>query len=141
MKTRMTANPSHVHLKAHALTIVLPTSSVQLLFCKQFVPSFLIYWLLQMTKPSQPYSCALFPYIFLFLYYRQSFETSKYPLSTTENEDQNDCEPNPCAHGGTCTDHGLRNYTCACADGYQGIFCEAGYIYIILNVCHACFRL
>ena len=43
-----------------------------------------------------------------------------------DDEDQNDCVPNPCAHGGTCTDQGFRNFTCECAPRYQGLFCQAG---------------
>ena len=36
-----------------------------------------------------------------------------------------DCEPNSCEHGGTCTD-GVDSYTCECADGYTGVNCETG---------------
>ena len=43
-----------------------------------------------------------------------------------ENEDIDDCLPNPCVHGGTCIDHGLYNFTCVCANGYAGVFCESG---------------
>ena len=47
-------------------------------------------------------------------------------MYNTDEEDVDDCQPNPCAHGGICTDIGLWNFTCSCPDGYQGIFCEAG---------------
>lgn len=33
------------------------------------------------------------------------------------------CASNPCQNGGTCTDTGGGNYTCACADGYGGTTC------------------
>ena len=36
-----------------------------------------------------------------------------------------ECEANPCEHGGTCTD-GVNSYTCECADGYTGVNCETG---------------
>ena len=36
--------------------------------------------------------------------------------------DIDDCSPNPCQNGGTCTD-GVNQYTCACAAGYNGINC------------------
>ena len=39
--------------------------------------------------------------------------------------DIDDCKPNPCEHGGTCTD-GVNSYTCECADGYTGVNCETG---------------
>ena len=34
-----------------------------------------------------------------------------------------DCNPNPCLNGGTCTD-GVNRYTCACIGGYTGDSCE-----------------
>ena len=37
--------------------------------------------------------------------------------------DINDCNPNPCANGGTCTD-GVDSYTCQCAAGYTGPNCN-----------------
>ena len=44
--------------------------------------------------------------------------------------DIDDCEPNPCEHGGTCTD-GVNSYTCECVDGYTGVNCETGMTFII----------
>lgn len=38
-------------------------------------------------------------------------------------ENVDDCAPNPCQNGGTCTD-GVNAYTCACAEGYWGTTCE-----------------
>ena len=39
--------------------------------------------------------------------------------------DINDCDPNPCVNGGTCTD--LENgYSCECAPGYDGPNCNTG---------------
>ena len=34
-----------------------------------------------------------------------------------------DCSPNPCLNGGTCTD-GVNNYTCTCPAGFTGTNCE-----------------
>ena len=39
--------------------------------------------------------------------------------------DINDCSPNPCQNGGTCTDQ-VNNYTCSCAAGYTGKICQTG---------------
>ena len=40
-------------------------------------------------------------------------------------QDINDCQPNPCENGGTCTD-GVNNYTCSCVAGYSGYNCSIG---------------
>ena len=37
--------------------------------------------------------------------------------------DIDDCQPNPCANGGSCTD-GVNSYTCTCAEGYTGPNCN-----------------
>ncbi|XP_030844399.1 uncharacterized protein LOC763130 isoform X3 [Strongylocentrotus purpuratus] len=39
--------------------------------------------------------------------------------------DTDDCTPNPCLNGGGCTD-GVNNFTCTCADGYEGNTCDTG---------------
>ena len=41
--------------------------------------------------------------------------------------DMDDCNPNLCRNGGTCTDD-INNYSCKCADGYTGENCETGMI-------------
>ena len=43
--------------------------------------------------------------------------------NVTNVVDINDCVPNPCANGGTCTD-GVDSYTCDCAAGYTGPNCD-----------------
>ena len=35
----------------------------------------------------------------------------------------NDCSPNPCQNGGTCTEN-VAGFTCECAVGYDGDNCE-----------------
>ncbi len=37
--------------------------------------------------------------------------------------DIDECNPNPCQNGGTCTD-GINEYTCECIEGYTGNSCE-----------------
>ena len=39
------------------------------------------------------------------------------------NFNNDDCAPNPCQNGGTCTD-GANSYTCTCAAGFTGANCE-----------------
>ncbi|XP_078525595.1 brevican core protein [Lissotriton helveticus] len=53
------------------------------------------------------------------------------PLKPTERASlgaaatiSDDCIPNPCQHGGTCSEEGER-ITCHCLPGYEGTFCEA----------------
>jgi alpha-tubulin suppressor-like RCC1 family protein len=40
-------------------------------------------------------------------------------------QDADDCAPNPCQNGGTCTDTGTNTFSCACLPGYQGFDCSA----------------
>ena len=40
-----------------------------------------------------------------------------------DSADINNCNPNPCANGGTCID-GVDSYTCQCAAGYTGPNCN-----------------
>ena len=39
--------------------------------------------------------------------------------------DINECTPNPCQNGGSCTDM-VDGYVCSCAAGYTGTNCEEG---------------
>ena len=39
--------------------------------------------------------------------------------------DIDDCEPNRCQNGGSCTDL-VDGYRCLCAEGYTGTNCETG---------------
>jgi hypothetical protein len=39
--------------------------------------------------------------------------------------DIDECVPNPCQNGGTCTD-GVNSYTCSCVAGYTGNICQTG---------------
>lgn len=38
--------------------------------------------------------------------------------------DIDDCDPNPCLNGGTCTDRGANDFFCTCAAGYEGGTCQ-----------------
>ena len=39
--------------------------------------------------------------------------------------DADDCFPNPCNNGGSCTDR-VNGYRCECAAGYDGRICDNG---------------
>ena len=39
--------------------------------------------------------------------------------------DINDCDPDPCMNGGTCTD-GINSFTCDCVAGYTDSTCSTG---------------
>ena len=45
--------------------------------------------------------------------------------------DINECESNPCEHGGTCTDM-QDGYSCACESGFTGSECETGTLILCL---------
>eukprot|EP00057_Strongylocentrotus_purpuratus_P007066 XP_011661540.1 PREDICTED: uncharacterized protein LOC105437059 [Strongylocentrotus purpuratus] len=45
--------------------------------------------------------------------------------------DPNECEPNPCLNGGTCTD-GVNSFSCTCRAGYYGPICDEG-----INECNS----
>ena len=38
---------------------------------------------------------------------------------------KDECNPNPCANSGTCTDY-YDGYSCDCVDGYEGDQCQTG---------------
>ncbi|XP_038052310.1 neurogenic locus notch homolog protein 2-like [Patiria miniata] len=55
------------------------------------------------------------------------------PAVTARDEDN--CDPNPCMNGGSCTD-GVNSYVCACVEGFTGHDCEIGVrsVTVVLNV-------
>ena len=42
--------------------------------------------------------------------------------------DIDDCQPDPCMHGGACND-GINSFTCGCAHGFKGDICEISMFY------------
>merc|ERR1719267_395826 len=51
--------------------------------------------------------------------------------------DANDCEFNPCAHGGTCTDCGTLCMVCECAPGWRGTTCGVDWNECLMGI-HRC---
>ena len=45
--------------------------------------------------------------------------------------DIDNCQPNRCQNGGSCTDL-VKGYTCSCAAGYTGDNCEAGNMSLVV---------
>eukprot|EP00121_Abeoforma_whisleri_P000597 Awhi_evm1s523 len=45
-----------------------------------------------------------------------------------------ECAPNPCQNGGSCTD-GIDSYTCSCPAGYVGVNCETNFDDCAANPC------
>lgn len=56
-----------------------------------------------------------------------------YHGSRCENN-TNECQSNPCFHGGTCHDR-LNHYFCQCPVGFLGNRCEANVIECLSNPC------
>ena len=50
----------------------------------------------------------------------QKFAYSDYCLEVSVIDD---CNPNPCQNGGTCTD-GINTFTCDCEEDFTGKRCE-----------------
>ena len=48
--------------------------------------------------------------------------------------DSDECNPNPCKNGGSCTPH-VNDYTCGCVPGYTGDNCETGIFNIASKLC------
>ena len=44
---------------------------------------------------------------------------------TVVDVDVDDCDPNPCQNGGTCTDR-VFFFMCECLDGFTGNTCQTG---------------
>jgi Notch-like protein len=51
--------------------------------------------------------------------------------------DANDCEFNPCAHGGTCTDCGTLCMVCECVPGWRGTTCGVDWNECLMGI-HRC---
>jgi hypothetical protein len=49
--------------------------------------------------------------------------------------DIDECGSTPCANGGSCTD-GLGSYSCACASGFSGLFCQTDINECVSSPCH-----
>lgn len=47
--------------------------------------------------------------------------------------DIDDCQPDPCMHGGVCKD-GINSFTCGCAHGFKGDICEISMFYNSIKV-------
>ena len=47
--------------------------------------------------------------------------------------DINECLSSPCVNDATCTDN-INSYTCICADGYTGTYCESGMLNLHISV-------
>ena len=52
----------------------------------------------------------------------------KYQIKSIIFLDIDNCDPNPCANGGICTD-GTNSYICTCAEGYIGENCIESRLY------------
>ena len=57
-------------------------------------------------------------------------------FSAVTCSDIDDCDPNPCKNGGTCTDK-VNSFTCACADGFEGDTCETAKACTATDVAHS----
>lgn len=63
---------------------------------------------------------------------------AEYNLLLLPFADIDDCLPNPCQHGGNCTDE-INDYNCTCAAGYTGKDCEIGnYLLVMLSPRNQC---
>ena len=47
--------------------------------------------------------------------------------------DIDDCQPDPCMHGGVCKD-GINSFTCGCTHGFKGDICETSMFYTSIKV-------
>ena len=69
-------------------------------------------------------SCTRMLYFHLYFYYQILFKFISRKCAFVFL-DIDDCHPNPCQNGGTCTDK-PNGYYCKCAAGYTGRNCSEG---------------
>ena len=48
-------------------------------------------------------------------------------------KDIDECLSSPCQHAATCIDH-VNGFTCVCDDGWTGVLCETGTVYLVIEV-------
>ena len=73
-------------------------------------------------------------YLYLFDSHNSGNVKSLIIVVLSYSED-NDCDSDPCENAGECSDT-LNGYRCFCRDGYSGINCERGEIYIYKYILH-----
>ena len=54
-------------------------------------------------------------------------------ITVFSSADADPCATNPCTNGGTCIRKGDGNYSCQCAQDYQGDTCEKGEAKVSFN--------
>ena len=47
--------------------------------------------------------------------------------------DIDDCQPNPCLHGGVCKD-GINSFVCGCAHGFKGDTCSISMFHHLITL-------
>ncbi|XP_062270811.1 protein Z, vitamin K-dependent plasma glycoprotein b isoform X2 [Scomber scombrus] len=65
---------------------------------------------------------------------RECFEDTGKTVRSSNNDDYgNQCQPNPCLHGGNCTDK-VGGFMCTCMPPYYGPVCELGLLEELIPV-------